>query len=76
MIPAIIAGTAPDVALGSSNMDMAFRGALQDLRMFEDFDEVAQRFMKSAFVPFTFRGGVYALPEIQDLTFYSIEKTS
>ncbi|HKM17904.1 MAG TPA: ABC transporter substrate-binding protein, partial [Limnochordia bacterium] len=50
IIPSIIAGTAPDVALGASNMDLAFRNALADLRQFEDFDEVAQRFMKSAFV--------------------------
>ena len=65
IIPSIIAGTAPDVALGASNMDLAFRNALADLRQFEDFDEVAQRFMKSAFVPFSFRDKVYALPEVQ-----------
>lgn len=65
LIPSIIAGTAPDVALGASNMDLAFRGAFADLSQFPDFEEVAQRFMKSAFVPFRFRDAVYALPEAQ-----------
>jgi len=65
LIPSIIAGTAPDVALGASNMDLAFRGAFADLTQFPDFEEVSQRFMKSAFVPFRFREAVYALPEAQ-----------
>lgn len=65
LIPSIIAGTHPDVALGASNMDLAFRGALADLTQFDDFEEVAQRFMRSAFVPFRFREAVYALPEVQ-----------
>jgi len=65
LIPSIIAGTAPDVALGASNMDLAFRNALADLTQFDDFEEVSKRFMKSAFVPFTFRDKIYALPESQ-----------
>lgn len=65
LIPSIIAKTAPDAALGAANMDLAFRNALADLTMFDDFDEVSQRFMKSAFLPFRFRGGVYGLPEVQ-----------
>jgi len=65
LIPAIIAGRAPDAALGAANMDLAFRGAAVDLARFPDFPEVAEWFKPSAFVPFTFRGSVYALPEIQ-----------
>lgn len=65
LIPSIIAGTAPDAALGASNMDLAFRGALYDLSQFPDFEEISQRFFKSAFVPFTFREDVFALPEVQ-----------
>lgn len=63
LIPAIIAGTAPDVALGALNMDLAFRGAIADLRQFEDFEEVAQRFSKSAFTSMRIRDKVYGLPE-------------
>jgi len=65
LVPATIAGTAPDVALGAANMDLAFRGAVVNLREFPDFDEVAARFKKSALVPFTFRDQVFALPETQ-----------
>ena len=46
-------------------MDLAFRKALADLTQFDDFEEIAQRFMKSAFVPFRFRDKVFALPEVQ-----------
>lgn len=66
LIPAILAGTAPDVAIGAANMDLAFRGALYDLTQFEDFPEVAKRFHKSAFVPYRFRDSVYGLPETQN----------
>jgi ABC-type glycerol-3-phosphate transport system substrate-binding protein len=66
LVPAILAGTAPDVAIGAANMDLAFRGALADLTEFDDFDEVAKRFSKSAFVPYRLRDSVYGLPETQN----------
>jgi len=65
LVPATIAGTNPDVAIGAANMDLAFRGALVDLTQFEDFEEVSKRFMKSALHPYRFRDAVYALPEVQ-----------
>ena len=65
LIPASIAGTAPDVAIGAANMELAFRGALVDLAQFPDFEQVATRFNKSAFVPFKFRNQVFGLPEEQ-----------
>lgn len=65
LVPATIAGRAPDVALGAANMDLAFRGAVVNLRQFPDFNEVAARFKKSALVPFSFRDKVFALPETQ-----------
>lgn len=65
LVPAILAGTAPDVAIGAANMDLAFRGAVADLTQFPDFPDVAQRFSQSAFVPYRFRDAVYALPETQ-----------
>ena len=55
LVPATIAGTHPDVALGAANLDLAFRGAVADLTQFEDFEEVASRFMKSALHPYRFR---------------------
>lgn len=65
LVPATIAGTQPDVAIGAANMDLAFRGAVTDLTQFDDFEEVAQRFMKSALLTFRFRDKVFALPEAQ-----------
>lgn len=65
LVPATIAGTQPDVAIGAANMDLAFRGAVVDLNQFEDFPEVAKRFKKSALLTFRFRDKVFALPEMQ-----------
>ncbi|MFP4016584.1 MAG: extracellular solute-binding protein [Halanaerobiales bacterium] len=65
LVPASLAGTGPDVAIGAAKMQLAFRGALVDLSDFEDFTEVSGRFKKSAFLPFTFRDSVYGLPETQ-----------
>lgn len=65
LIPATLANTGPDVALGTANMELAFRDALVDLSRFEDFEKISPRFKRSALVPFTFRGGIYALPEMQ-----------
>jgi len=65
LVPATIAGTAPDVALGAANIDLAYRGAVTDVGQFEDFEEVSKRFMPSALVNFRFRDQVWALPEIQ-----------
>jgi len=66
LLPATLAGSGPDVALASSNViDFAMRGALQDLSVFDSFQHVKQRFAASAFVPFEYEGGVYAIPEQQ-----------
>src|SRR5690606_27344748 len=42
LVPAAIAGTQPDVAIGVADMDLAFRGAVVDLSQFPDFEEVAK----------------------------------
>lgn len=76
LLPALLAGTGPDVSLGMSQagalsagaaqadpMNLALRGALVDLSGMEGYDEVAARFREQALVPFSLEGGVYALPE-------------
>lgn len=68
LLPATLAGMGPDVALGvpaSDPVNFALRNAAEDLSQFGGFDEVQTWFMPSAFVPFTFRDQVYALPEQQ-----------
>ena len=67
----VTSGTAPDVALSVSyNLpgEFAFREAVVDLTQFEDFDEVAAEFYESSLIPYTYNGGVYALPETMDFT--------
>ena len=65
MIQATYAGTGPDVALfvGSDQpVNLAVRGALEDLTQFADYEQVAARFSPQASVPYQYGGGVYALP--------------
>ncbi len=68
LLPATLAGEGPDVALQvppAQPINFAIRGAVVDLTQFPDFEEVATRFKRSAFVPFGFRDSMYALPEQQ-----------
>lgn len=69
LLPAVVAGTGPDIALSVWNhipVDYALRDAAVDLTQFEDFDEVASEFGDSVFVPYEFNDGIYALPETQN----------
>lgn len=68
LIQAVLAGKAPDIVLGqgeTSVVDYAMRGAVEDLSNYDGFDEVMKRFSKGASNPFTYEGGVYAIPETQ-----------
>ncbi len=59
----------PDVALGlASHMpfDLACRGALYDMTQYEDFWQVANRFVAGAMVPYVYNEGIYAMPETLD----------
>mgnify|MGYP001049598374 CR=1 FL=1 len=72
---AIAAGIAPDVALGVSTnipFELALRGALHDLRSFEDFDAFIRIYSPGALLEYTINDSVYAIPETQDfwVTFY------
>lgn len=66
LLPATLAGRAPDVALGQAAaepINYAMRDAVYDLTEFDDFDEIVKAFPESATMQFTYEGGVYALPE-------------
>lgn len=63
------ADVTPDIALGlASHMpfDLACRDALYDLTQFEDFWQVANRYVAGAMVPYVYNEGVYAIPETLD----------
>lgn len=78
LLPAILAGIGPDLALegtaatnttGTASgdiMDYAMRGALLDLNGFEDLDEIKQRFSPSAFINLELYGKTYGLPVKQE----------
>lgn len=68
LIQGILSGNGPDCYLHMSRtepVNLAMRGGLYDLTQFEDFEEVSTRFMDTATVPYTYKDGVYALPDTQ-----------
>ena len=68
LIQGILSGNGPDCYLHMSRtepVNLAMRGGLYDLTQFEDFDEVSSRFMPTATVPYTYKDGIYALPDTQ-----------
>src|SRR5690606_29887817 len=72
---AAASGDAPDLLMGADQqlpVEFAIRGGVVDLTQFEDFHEVTGRFRDQMLIPYTFRGGVYALPETQsfNMMFY------
>jgi len=85
VLVATLAGRGPDVTMSVSApepVDFALRNAVVNLRMFDDFDEVAARFFPAAITPFelyredgTGIPGVYALPEtiVWPMMFYRID---
>ncbi len=65
VVEATLAGEGPDAALflgGEFPVNLAARGLLADLTQFADYDETKSRFQETAVVPYTYNGGVYALP--------------
>lgn len=68
LLRAVSANEGPDVAIfqdQATPINYALRSALQDLSVFEDVEEVKQRFGKSALTPLTLGDSLYGLPEQQ-----------
>lgn len=68
LIQGILSGDGPDCYLHMSRtepVNLAMRGALCDLTNFKGYNEVAKRFMPTAVIPYTYQGGIYALPDTQ-----------
>ena len=68
LLPATLSGEGPDVAMGVGNdvpVNYAMRNAVYDLTKFSDFDTITPRFKDSAFTPYSYESGIYALPEQQ-----------
>jgi len=68
VMPAIVAGTGPDMALTVPQVDpvnYAIRKAVVDVSRFPGFEETISELHPAVIVPFMFQGGVFALPEVQ-----------
>ena len=81
LINGLLADNYPDVALQMARtepVNLGIRGALADLRQFDDFEQVIGRFQngtdleKGAVAPYSYAGKTYALPDTQNfmLMFY------
>ena len=60
-----LAGKAPDVVMTVNRgtpVNLAARGVLEELSAFDGYEEVAGWFPQTALLPYTYRGGCYALP--------------
>jgi ABC-type glycerol-3-phosphate transport system substrate-binding protein len=69
LLNAIIAGEGPDVVISAGQgepVNYALRGAVEDLTVFADYEQVLGSFYPSAYEPFWFDDGLYALPETQN----------
>lgn len=69
LILANAAKITPDVAIGISNwlpFEMGIRGAVLDLRQFEDFPEIISNFSPGALLLYIYQEKCFGLPETQD----------
>ena len=69
LMPAIFAGTGPDVVLNlteATPVNYALRGVLADLNEFEDIHEVLAQYEPCSYTAFQSDGGLYALPTTLD----------
>ena len=68
LVKGILSNNAPDLALHLARtepVNLAMRGALYDLKNFDDYNEVVKRFGESSSVPYEYGDGIYALPDTQ-----------
>ena len=71
LLQGILSGNGPDCSIQVSRsepVNLAMRGGLYELSKFGDFEEVMERFMPGAGIPYEYNGGSYGIPNTQ--TFY------
>ncbi len=69
VLTAVAAGNGPDILISAGQgepVNYALRNAAEDLTQFEDYEEVFSRFHESAYVPYLYEDGIYAVPETQN----------
>lgn len=71
LLLAINAGREPDIVLGmpaNNAMEYAVRGAVRDLSAFDGFAAAKARSLEQLYIPLTYDGGIYALPETMNFS--------
>ncbi len=70
LLPAVVAGTGPDIALTVAQtepVNYALRNAAEDLMQFgPELEELLKEYPESSYEAFKFNGGLYGLPETQN----------
>lgn len=65
LVQATVAGKGPDVVVSvdaDTVMNLALRGALEDLSQFDGYQELVDQYIEGSDIPFTLENGVYAVP--------------
>ncbi|KAB1439600.1 extracellular solute-binding protein [Candidatus Galacturonibacter soehngenii] len=68
LLNAVVAGRGPDVVLSvgaDQPVNYALRNAVEDLTQFKDYSDVLDVFYESAYRPYEYNNGIYAIPETQ-----------
>jgi len=68
LINGILAGNFPDLSLQMTRtepVNLGIRGALYDLKQFDDYEQVLKRFQDGAEKPYEYENALYALPDTQ-----------
>lgn len=68
LIQALLSDNTPDLYLRmtpSEVMNLSMRGAICNLKQFDDYDEVCKRFSPNSVKPYLYQNGSYALPDTQ-----------
>lgn len=71
LLPSILAHKGPDIVLGIAQADvnnLALRGAAENLNNYFDYSYLKEQFYEYSLNAFSFRGGIYAMPETQTWT--------
>ncbi|MGN0492603.1 MAG: extracellular solute-binding protein [Acutalibacteraceae bacterium] len=69
LVQATLATNPPDVVLSvgrSEPINLAIRGAVEDLSGFDGFEDITKNYREDAFVPYCFEDGCYAIPETEN----------
>lgn len=69
LINGLLAGNFPDIVLNLARtepVNLGMRGALYDLKQFDDYADVLGRFQESAVTPYLYGDACYALPDTQN----------